>query len=87
MAFCGRGKTIQSFLHTPGHSPGSVVNEVESEGGIVLLGQDIHGPPDRRHFPNKEDPTHSLKFLLSFDINIAREGHLRIFEGEKNPIM
>ncbi|MDY6988424.1 MAG: MBL fold metallo-hydrolase [Thermodesulfobacteriota bacterium] len=37
------GRVIEA-IHTPGHSPGSVVYLTESEGHRVLFAQDVHGP-------------------------------------------
>ena len=76
-------KEITSF-HTPGHSPGSVVYLVESEGKKILFGQDVHGPLDPSLLSNREDYIKSLKFLLSLKIDILCEGHFGIFEGERD---
>jgi glyoxylase-like metal-dependent hydrolase (beta-lactamase superfamily II) len=76
-------KKIKS-IHTPGHSPGSVVYMVESEGKKILFGQDVHGPLDPSILSNQEDYIKSLNFLLSLKIDILCEGHFGIFEGEKN---
>jgi glyoxylase-like metal-dependent hydrolase (beta-lactamase superfamily II) len=76
-------RRITSF-HTPGHSPGSVVYLVESEGKKILFGQDVHGPLDPSILSNQEDYIKSLKFLLSLKIDILCEGHFGIFEGERN---
>jgi len=32
------------LVHTPGHTPGSIVAYLEDDGQSVLFGQDIHGP-------------------------------------------
>jgi len=42
------GEGTVEALHLPGHSPGSLVYLVESDGQRVLFGQDVHGPLDRR---------------------------------------
>ena len=76
-------RSIRSF-HTPGHSPGSVVYLVESEGKRILFGQDVHGPLDPSLLSNREDYIKSLKFLLSIEIDILCEGHFGIFEGHRN---
>ena len=82
-SFLVGNKEIKSF-HTPGHSPGSVVYLVESEGKKILFGQDVHGPLDPSLLSNQEDYIKSLKFLLSLKIDILCEGHFGIFEGERN---
>ena len=76
-------RRMKSF-HTPGHSPGSVVYLIESEGKMILFGQDVHGPLDPSILSNQEDYIRSLKFLLSLKIDILCEGHFGIFEGERN---
>lgn len=82
-AFLIGNRSIKSF-HTPGHSPGSVVYLVESEGKRILFGQDVHGPLDPCLLSNREDYIRSLKFLLSLEIDILCEGHFGIFEGHTN---
>lgn len=74
-------RRMKSF-HTPGHSPGSVVYLVESEGKRILFGQDVHGPLDPSILSNQEDYIRSLKFLLSLKVDILCEGHFGIFEGQ-----
>jgi len=76
------GKKID-VIHTPGHSPGSVVYMVESEGLKVLFGQDVHGPLDRAILSNKEDYINSLNLLLSLEADILCEGHYGVFRGKE----
>ena len=76
-------RTIQC-LHTPGHSPGSVVYLVESKGKRILFGQDVHGPLDPSLLSNREDYIRSLKFLLTLKVDILCEGHFGIFKGPKD---
>jgi len=70
-------------IHTPGHSPGSVVYLTESEGKKVLFSQDVHGPLDSSFLSNKKDYLKSLKLLLSLEADILCEGHFGIFKGKK----
>jgi len=70
-------------LHVPGHSPGSVVYLLESDGRKVLFGQDIHGP---LHPTLKSDPVayrHSLQLLIDLEADILCEGHFGIIEGPR----
>ncbi len=76
------GRQIEA-IHTPGHSPGSVVYLAESEGLRVLFGQDIHGPLDKTLLSNKEDYLRSLQLLLSLEADILCEGHYGIFKGKE----
>ena len=70
-------------IHTPGHSPGSVVYLTESEGLKVLFGQDVHGPLDRSFRSVKKDYLKSLELLLSLEADILCEGHFGIYKGKK----
>jgi glyoxylase-like metal-dependent hydrolase (beta-lactamase superfamily II) len=68
-------------IHTPGHSPGSVVYVVESQGFKVLFGQDVHGPLDESFLSNREDYLESLRLLLSIKADILCEGHYGVYMG------
>lgn len=72
-------------IHTPGHSPGSLVFLTESDGKKILFGQDVHGPlaPDLKS--NRKDYIASLKKMISLDADILCEGHFGIYTG-KNKI-
>ncbi len=70
-------------IHTPGHSPGSVVYTTESEGLKILFGQDVHGPLDQSLLSNREDYVNSLNLLLSLEADILCEGHFGIFRGKE----
>ena len=75
------GRQIEA-IHTPGHSPGSVVYLTESQGLKVLFGQDVHGPLDPSLLSNREDYIRSLDLLLSLDADILCEGHYGIYKGK-----
>ena len=74
---------IIQAIHTPGHSPGSMVYLTESEGMKVLFGQDVHGPihPDLKS--NEEDYQRSLELMLSLEADILCEGHFGVYKGKK----
>lgn len=76
------GRVIQA-IHTPGHSPGSMVYLTESEGLKVLFAQDVHGPlhPDLRSTP--QDYQRSLRLLLSLEADILCEGHYGVYRGKR----
>ena len=76
------GREIKA-IHTPGHSPGSVVYTTESEGLKILFGQDVHGPLDSSLLSNREDYVSSLDLLLSMEADVLCEGHFGIFRGKK----
>lgn len=69
-------------IHTPGHSPGSVVYMTESEGLKVLFAQDVHGPLDARILSDREDYLRSLNLLLSLKSDILCEGHFGVYRGK-----
>lgn len=77
------GSSQVRAIHTPGHSPGSVVYTTESEGRKILFGQDVHGPLDRSLLSNREDYVKSLNLLLSLEADILCEGHFGIFRGKE----
>ena len=76
------GRTIEA-IHAPGHSPGSVVYVVESEGQRVLFGQDVHGPLDPSLLSNREQYLQSLHLLLSLGADVLCEGHYGVFRGKR----
>lgn len=69
-------------IHTPGHSPGSMVFFTESDGKKVLFGQDVHGPlaPDLKS--NRKAYKASLEKLMSLNADILCEGHFGIYIGK-----
>ena len=73
-------KTITA-IHTPGHSPGSVVYMAESENNKVLFAQDLHGPIDPELLSNKRSYLESLSLILSLNADILCEGHFGVFKG------
>jgi glyoxylase-like metal-dependent hydrolase (beta-lactamase superfamily II) len=76
------GRTVRA-LHTPGHSPGSMVYLTESENLKVLFAQDVHGPlhPDLQS--DQGDYRRSLEFLLTLEADILCEGHYGVYQGKK----
>ena len=76
------GREIKA-IHTPGHSPGSVVYITESEGLKILFGQDVHGPLDPSLLSNREDYVKSLNLVLSMEVDVLCEGHFGVFRGKK----
>ncbi len=78
------GKLEVCAYHTPGHSPGSMVFTVISDGLLVLFGQDVHGPLNDALRSVRADYEHSLEFMLSLEADILCEGHFGIFRGKSN---
>ena len=77
------GDRTLEVIHTPGHSPGSVVYMVDFEKNRVLFGQDVHGPLDPSLLSNAKDYIRSLKFLLRLNADILCEGHFGVFKGKE----
>jgi glyoxylase-like metal-dependent hydrolase (beta-lactamase superfamily II) len=77
------GGRIIRAIHTPGHSPGSMVYLTESAGMKILFGQDVHGPihPDLQS--NVEDYQRSLALMISLEADILCEGHYGIYRGKE----
>ena len=71
-------------IHTPGHSPGSIVLTMVSDGLRVLFGQDVHGPLHGDLRSNAPDYRRSLKRLLELDADVLCEGHYGVFRGKDN---
>jgi glyoxylase-like metal-dependent hydrolase (beta-lactamase superfamily II) len=76
------GRHVIKGIHTPGHSPGSVVYLTESHGMKVLFAQDVHGPLHPSLLSDKADFRQSLKQLVSIRADILCEGHFGIIKGK-----
>jgi len=85
----GRRNTIElatrkiEAIHVPGHSPGSLVYVMESEGLKVLFGQDVHGPIHPSLLSNREDYIRSLNLMITLQADILCEGHYGILRGRE----
>ena len=72
--------------HCPGHSPGSMVFVVESDGLRVLFGQDVHGPLHPSLLSDNEKYRASLELLISLEADILCEGHFGVYRGKEEVI-
>lgn len=77
------GHRTITALHTPGHSPGSVVFVTESGGKKVLFGQDVHGPLDLSLHSNPDQYQASLRKIRDLSADILCEGHYGVIYGKK----
>jgi glyoxylase-like metal-dependent hydrolase (beta-lactamase superfamily II) len=77
------GARVIKAIHTPGHSPGSMVYLTESEGMKVLFAQDVHGPIHPNLQSDAQDYQRSLELILSLKADILCEGHFGVFRGKK----
>ena len=75
------GRVIEA-LHTPGHSPGSVVYATESDGLKILFAQDVHGPLHPDLLSDAALYRRSLKLLLALEADVLCEGHFGIYRGK-----
>ena len=84
----GDGETLEfaqgsvELIHTPGHTPGSMVALVEIEGLRVLFGQDIHGPFDPAFRSDVAAWRRSMEVLIALRADVLCEGHYGVYEGQ-----
>ena len=76
------GRAIHA-LHCPGHTPGSVVYWLDSDGLRVVFAQDVHGPLNSAFRSNTLDYQASLKRLLALEADVLCEGHFGVFRGKQ----
>jgi glyoxylase-like metal-dependent hydrolase (beta-lactamase superfamily II) len=75
------GRVIEA-LHTPGHSPGSVVYATVSDGLKILFAQDVHGPLHPDLLSDAALYRRSLELLLALEADVLCEGHYGIYRGK-----
>ena len=68
-----------NVVHTPGHSPGSVSAWLDTAGGRVLFGQDVHGPFHPDFGSDIASWRESMGKLLALEADILCEGHFGIY--------
>lgn len=72
-----------NFLHTPGHTPGSISVYIDTKDGRVLFGQDIHGPFSPAWGSDLKQWRLSMQKLLALKADVLCEGHAGVYRGEK----
>jgi len=77
------GGRVITAIHMPGHSPGSVVYQTESEGLQILFAQDVHGPLDPMLLSDRNDYVQSLERLIALEADILCEGHYGVYKGKQ----
>jgi len=70
-----------NFLHTPGHTPGSIAAYIDTKDGRVLFGQDIHGPFSPAWGSDLREWRRSMEKLLALQADILCEGHAGVYRG------
>ena len=76
------GKLEIMAIHTPGHTPGSIVLLIDSCGKKVLFGQDVHGPLHPALKSDRAAYIRSLNILLTLEADILCEGHYGVVSGK-----
>jgi glyoxylase-like metal-dependent hydrolase (beta-lactamase superfamily II) len=66
-------------LHTPGHTPGSIVVLLERDDQKILFGQDIHGPFLSAFGSNIALWRMSMTMIITRKLDILCEGHFGNF--------
>ena len=77
------GQEELHYLHTPGHTPGSISLYLDREGKRVLFGQDIHGPFNAAFGSDIEAWKKSMQILLALNADILCEGHFGTFQPKE----
>jgi len=72
------GETF-AFIHTPGHTPGSIAVCLDRDGERILFGQDIHGPFSREFGSDIALWRSSMERLLALDADVLCEGHFGVY--------
>jgi len=67
------------LLHTPGHTPGSIVAWLDTADGRVVFAQDVHGPFDAEFGSDVADWRRSMQRLLALEPDVLCEGHYGVF--------
>jgi glyoxylase-like metal-dependent hydrolase (beta-lactamase superfamily II) len=71
------------FLHTPGHTPGSLSVYMDRAGKRVLFGQDIHGPFHPDFGSNIALWRTSMHRLLALEADTLCEGHFGAYHPKE----
>jgi len=74
------GKEELYWLHTPGHTPGSISLYLDRGGKRILFGQDIHGPFHKSFGSDIKAWKKSMHALLDLHADILCEGHFGIYQ-------
>jgi len=76
------GSLSLQWLHTPGHTPGSIVAVLDEPAGTrVLLGQDLHGPFHADFLSDRAAWRRSMDTVLALQADVLGEGHYGVFRG------
>ncbi len=70
------------YLHTPGHTPGSIVLYYSDGDRRVLFGQDLHGPFNAAWGSDVAKWRTSMNLVLALEADILCEGHYGVYRGK-----
>ncbi len=76
------GNEALRFLHTPGHTPGSIVLYYSDGERRVLFGQDLHGPFNEAWGSDIGKWRTSMNLVLALEADILCEGHYGVYHGK-----
>jgi len=74
------GAIVFRFIHTPGHTPGSISVLIEDNGTSVIFAQDVHGPFDESFGSDISQWRVSMGRLIDLNADILCEGHYGIYQ-------
>ncbi len=77
------GKEQIHWIHTPGHTPGSLSLYCDRGDKRILFGQDIHGPFLSSFGSDIDAWKRSMMKLLDLEADILCEGHFGIFYSKE----
>ncbi len=77
------GDKVFEWVHTPGHTPGSISILLSTNGERVLFAQDAHGPFSEEWSSNLSQWADSMRKLLKENFTVLAEGHYGVFSREE----
>lgn len=72
-----------TWLHTPGHTPGSISLYVDTPDGRILFAQDVHGPFLEEFGSDIDLWRQSMEKLLALEADVLCEGHYGVYRGKQ----
>ena len=77
------GNRVFEWIHTPGHTPGSISLVLSIGGEKVLFAQDAHGPFSEEWGSDISQWAESMRKLISLDFTVLAEGHYGVYRREE----
>lgn len=74
------------WIHTAGHTPGSISILLNTSHGNILFAQDVHGPFLPQFRSNISDWAKSMKKLIDLDFDVLAEGHFGIYRPRERAV-